>query len=122
MKILITGGAGYLGSVLSLALVEKGHEIRLLDNLMYGGRSLLSMFGHPRFEAMIGDVRDSNTVERAVAGVDAVVHLAAIVGDPACARDPEAARAINEYASLELVRAARAGGVSRFIFASTCSN
>jgi nucleoside-diphosphate-sugar epimerase len=122
MKILITGGAGYLGSVLSLALIEEGHEIRLLDNLMYGGRALLSIFGHPRFAAMIGDVRESKTVERAVSGVDAVVHLAAIVGDPACARDPEAARAINEYASLELIRAARAAGVSRFIFASTCSN
>ena len=71
---------------------------------------------------MIGDVRDSATVARAVEHVDAVVHLAAIVGDPACARDPEAARAINEHGSLQLIRSAQTAGVSRFVFASTCSN
>ena len=122
MKILVTGGAGYLGSVLSLALIEHGHDVRVLDNLMYGGRSLLSVFGHPRFELMIGDVRDSRIVERAVEHVDAVVHLAAIVGDPACARDPEAAGAINERGSLQLIRSAQNAGVNRFVFASTCSN
>src|SRR5262245_79353 len=98
MKILVTGGAGYLGSTLSLALIEEGHQVRVLDNLMYGGRSLLSLFGHPQFDFTIGDLRDSSCVERAVEDVDAVVHLAAIVGDPACARAPEAARAINERA------------------------
>jgi len=71
---------------------------------------------------MVGDVRDRSAVERAVEQVDAVVHLAAIVGDPACARDPEAARAINERASLQLIRSADTAGVSRFVFASTCSN
>jgi len=122
MKILVTGGAGYLGSVLSLALIEEGHDVRILDNLMYGGRSLLSMFGHPRLDLVIGDVRDSITVARAVDHVDAVVHLAAIVGDPACARNPDAARAINEHGSLQLIRSAQTAGVSRFIFVSTCSN
>jgi nucleoside-diphosphate-sugar epimerase len=71
---------------------------------------------------MIGDVRDSPIVERAVEHVDAVVHLAAIVGDPACARDPEAAGAINERGSLQLIRSAQNAGVNRFVFASTCSN
>jgi nucleoside-diphosphate-sugar epimerase len=122
MKILVTGGAGYLGSVLSLALIEEGHDVRVLDNLMYGGRSLLSMFGHSRFDFWLGDIRDGRTVEYAVDGVDAVVHLAAIVGDPACARDPEAARTINERGSLQLIRSAQTAGVSRFVFASTCSN
>ncbi|MQA28761.1 MAG: NAD-dependent epimerase/dehydratase family protein [Luteitalea sp.] len=122
MKILVTGGAGYLGSILSLALIEEGHDVRVLDNLMYGGRALLSMFGHSRFELTAGDIRDSSAVERALANIDAVVHLAAIVGDPACARDPEAARAINEHGSLGVVRAAQAAGVGRFVFASTCSN
>jgi len=122
MKILVTGGAGYLGSVLSAALIEEGHDVRILDNLMYGGRSLLSMFGHPRCELMIGDVRDSGMVERAVEHVEAVVHLAAVVGDPACARDPEAAGAVNEHGSMQLIRSAQTAGVSRFVFASTCSN
>jgi nucleoside-diphosphate-sugar epimerase len=80
------------------------------------------MFGHPRLDLVIGDVRDSVTVARAVEDVDAVVHLAAIVGDPACARNPEAARAINEHGSLQLIRSAQAAGVSRFVFVSTCSN
>jgi nucleoside-diphosphate-sugar epimerase len=122
MKVLVTGGAGYLGAVLSLSLIEQGHHVRILDNLKYGGRSLLAVFGHPRLDLMVGDVRDSSTVERAVEHVDAVVHLAAIVGDPACARDPEAARAINERASLQLIRSAQEAGASRFVFASTCSN
>lgn len=122
MKVLVTGGAGYLGSVLSLALIEEGHDVRVLDNLMYGGRALLSLLGHPRFELTTGDVREPGDVSRAVQGVDAIVHLAAIVGDPACARNPEAARAINEEGSLQLVRAAEAAGVRRFVFASTCSN
>ena len=77
MKILVTGGAGYLGSVLSLALIEEGHNVRVLDNLMYGGRSLLSMFGHSRFDFWLGewDVRDPagklvghNRIESAHAG------------------------------------------------------
>ena len=122
MKILVTGGAGYLGSILSLALIEAGHRVRILDNLMHGGRSLLSIFGHPQCDFTIGDLRDSSCVARAVEDVDAVVHLAAIVGDPACARDPEAARAINERGSLQLIRSAQNAGVSRFVFASTCSN
>jgi len=65
MKILVTGGAGYLGSVLSLALIEEGHDVRILDNLMYGGGSILPIFGHPRFDFIIGDIRDSSVVERA---------------------------------------------------------
>ena len=115
MKILVTGGAGYLGSVLSPALIEGGHDVRVLDSLMYGGRSLLSMFGHPRFEFMRGDIRDSRSVEQALEDVDAVVHLAAIVGDPACARDRDAARTINELGSLQLIRSAQAAGVTRFV-------
>jgi nucleoside-diphosphate-sugar epimerase len=122
MKILVTGGAGYLGSVLAPALIEQGHEVRILDNLMYGGRPLLPLVGHPRVDVAVGDVRDRPAVSRALEGVDAVVHLAAIVGDPACARSPEAARAINLEASLDLVSAAQATGVARFVFASTCSN
>ena len=96
--------------------------MRVLDNLMFGGESLVPVFGHERFELIRGDLRQRACLERAVAGVDAVVHLAAIVGDPACKRDPDAAIAINEEASIELLKLAQAGGVGRFVFASTCSN
>lgn len=122
MLILITGGAGYLGSVLSLALLEQGHDVRAFDNLTHGGRGLLPLLNQPRFQFIAGDVRDADAVGEALRDVDAVVHLAAIVGDPACAREPEAARAINHRAAVDLVSAARAAGVSRLVFASTCSN
>jgi nucleoside-diphosphate-sugar epimerase len=122
MKVLVTGGAGYLGSVLALRLIQEGHDVRVADSLMHGGGSLLSMIGHPRFEFVAGDVRDTSVVRRIVNGVDAVVHLAAIVGDPACSRAPELARAVNVEASAAVIDEAQRAGVQRFVFASTCSN
>ncbi len=122
MRILVTGGAGYIGSTLVPRLLSRGHAVRVLDLLCHGGESLLPVWSHPAFELRRGDVRDSATVAAALTGMDAVVHLAAIVGDPACARDPETARSTNLDASLDLLQAAQKAGVSRFIFASTCSN
>jgi len=94
----------------------------VLDRLVYGGESLLGVWAHPDFEFVYGDVRDGDKRREAVADCDAVVHLAAIVGDPACAREPEMARAVNLDASMALIDESRKSGVSRFIFASTCSN
>ena len=122
MKALVTGGAGYLGAVLVPRLLDRGHSVRVLDSLMYGGSSLLSVWSDPNFEFVNGDIRDVDVMKRAVDGVDAVVHLAAIVGDPACARDPELARNVNRDAALATLDAAEAAGVKRFVFASTCSN
>jgi nucleoside-diphosphate-sugar epimerase len=122
MKVLITGGAGYIGSVLAPVLLAAGHGVRVMDRLDHGGESLLSIWTHPAFEFRRADIRDRNAIAEAVRGIDAVVHLAAIVGDPAAARDPKAARAINLTASEELIEASRQAGVGRFIFASTCSN
>lgn len=122
MRILVTGGAGYLGSVLCELLLRSGQRVRAFDSLMHGGRSLLGLAGREGFAFQRGDMRDGDAVAEALAGVDAVVHLAAIVGDPACARDAELARAVNLDASLALFEAAQAAGVKRFAFASTCSN
>jgi len=122
MRILVTGGVGYLGSVLSLHLLLSGHQVRVFDNLMYGGRSLLGMVGQDGFEFVRGDVRDVSTVRAVLQSINSVVHLAAIVGDPACAKQPDLARAVNLQASLALIEAAREAGVERFVFASTCSN
>ena len=122
MRILVTGGAGYLGSVLCELLLRSGQQVRAFDSLMHGGRSLLGLAGREGFAFQRGDMRDGDAVAEALAGVDAVVHLAAIVGDPACARDAELARAVNLDASLALFEAAQAAGVKRFAFASTCSN
>lgn len=122
MQILITGGAGYIGSRLTPLLLAAGHQVRVLDHLAHGGESLLGVWCHPGFEFTRGDVRDRDTVRAAVSGRDAVVHLAAVVGDPACSREPASARAINLDASLELIEESKRAGVGRFVFASTCSN
>lgn len=94
----------------------------MLDHLVYGGESLLGIWCHPAFEFVCGDIRDRATVRTAVSDRDAVVHLAAVVGDPACARQPDLARATNLDASLALIEESQHAGVGRFIFASTCSN
>lgn len=122
MKILITGGAGYIGSTLTSVLLAARHQVRVLDYLKYGGQSLLGVWTHPGFEFVRGDIRDRETVRGALRGQDAVVHLAAVVGDPACAREPDLARSINLDASLALISESQNAGVERFIFASTCSN
>ena len=122
MKILVTGGAGYVGSTLTRLLLESGHQVRVFDNLMHGGESLLGVWTHPGFEFIKGDLRDAAAIKAAVNEVDSVVHLAAIVGDPACAKEPELARAINLECSLSLIEECKRAGVSRFVFASTCSN
>ena len=122
MKVLVTGGAGYVGSTLVPELLAAGHSVRVLDSLLHGGQALLPVWTNPRFEFVRGDVRDEPSVRQAVSGMEAVVHLAAIVGDPACARQPDVARDVNLSASLSLLDAARRAGVARFLFASTCSN
>jgi nucleoside-diphosphate-sugar epimerase len=121
--ILVTGGAGYLGSTLVPALLARGHAVRVLDSLAVGdGSAVLQTWGRDGFEFVAGDLRDDDARASALRGVDVVVHLAAIVGDPACARDPDLARSVNVDATLSLLEESRAAGVARFVFASTCSN
>lgn len=122
MRILVTGGAGYIGSTLVPILLQQGHQVRVLDNLAQGGRSLLGVWSHPGFDFHQGDISDEHAIDSALHGVDSVVHLAAIVGDPACGAQPKVAQAINQDASLMLLEKSANGGVQRFIFASTCSN
>lgn len=120
--ILVTGGAGYIGSVLVRQLLAAGHHVRVLDNLMVGGDALLELVTEPALEFVRADVRDSVAVARALDGCRAVAHLAAIVGDPACRARPELARETNLEASRLLYQAAEEAGCGRFVFASTCSN
>lgn len=121
-KILVTGGAGYIGSVLTRQLLEKGYKVRVLDSLMYGGEPIIDLFNNPQFEFIKGDVRNREVVSMAMEGIDCVAHLAAIVGDPACAQNPELARSTNLEGSQLLYEVANSKGVKKFVFASTCSN
>lgn len=121
-RVLVTGGAGYLGSVLVARLLAENLDVRVLDNLRWGGESLLAFRDRPDFELQVGDIRNRADVERACRGVASVVHLAAIVGDPACAAEPELAQSTNGDGAALVLETALRSGVSRFVFASTCSN
>jgi len=95
MKILITGGAGYLGSVLTETLLKEGHSVTVLDSLCYNQLSLSGFFHNPNFKFELGDVRDQPALRYLVETHDAVIPLAAIVGMPACKSNPQAAIDIN---------------------------
>ena len=120
--ILVTGAAGYIGSVLCRQLLERGFFVRGLDNLLFGGESLVELAGHERFEFIKADIRNQDRVLKALNGVSAVVHLAAIVGDKACKLHADDATEIMDEASKNIYHAAANSGVSHFVFASTCSN
>jgi nucleoside-diphosphate-sugar epimerase len=120
--VLVTGGAGYVGAEVATALLEDGREARVLDSLLHGQRPIAEMLEGKGAKVIIGDVRDGDARRALLEGAEAVVHLAAIVGDPACARDPELARETNVEATRDLVADAAAAGVKHLIFASTCSN
>lgn len=121
-KVLVTGGAGYIGSVLVRILLDKGYQVRVMDSLKFGGDALYDISQHPAFEFIKGDVRKDADIDKALKGIDHVAHLAAIVGDPACSKFPDEAKEVNWNASVSLFEKAEKAGVSRFVFASTCSN
>jgi nucleoside-diphosphate-sugar epimerase len=121
-RVLVTGCAGYIGMAAAAELLAAGHELTALDVLLHGQRARLDELRALGVDVHEADVRDPAARARALDGADAVVHLAAIVGDPACARDPALAHAVNVEASMALAADAAAAGVDRFVMASTCSN
>lgn len=119
--VLVIGGGGYIGSILCRKLLAEGRRVRLLDNFVYGNSAVRELFGHPRFELTIGDCRNIQNVVSSMNGAGAVIHLAAIVGDPACEQDRASALEINYAATRMIVEIAKGYGVQRFVFASSCS-
>lgn len=119
--VLVIGGGGYIGSALLPKLLNKGYHVRLLDLLLFGEEPISHVMNHPRLEIMQADFRQVDQVVQAMNDVDAVIHLGAIVGDPACALDEELTIEVNLMATRMIAEVAKGNGVNRFIFASTCS-
>ena len=121
MRVLVTGGAGYVGSRLVPKLLQAGHEVSVLDLFIYGDRVFDGFGDTPELRLIKGDIRDRTTVGAALDGVDAVIHLACISNDPSFELDPGLGRSINYDAFRPLVRAAKDAGVERFVYASSSS-
>ncbi len=121
LPVLVTGGAGYIGSVTVGRLLAEGRPVRVLDSMMFGDEALAPHRSSAGLEVLVGDVRDAELVARATLGTGGVLHLAGLVGDPACALDPGLTRAVNIESTVTLAEAAKAAGVRRLVFASTCS-
>ena len=120
-SVLITGGAGYIGSHLIKIFLENGYNVTILDNFTYGELGISNFKKHKNFKVINGDIANIRDVSSAVKGCDIVVALAAIVGDPACGLDAEETLNLNYESTKILVEACNFYGVSRFVFASSCS-
>lgn len=120
-RVLVIGGAGYIGSLLVERLLEKRYRVRVLDSLLYGDEALFPVKNHPDFELIVGDCRNIQDVVKATRGVGSIIDLAAIVGDPACNQDGAGALETNYAATRMLIEIAKGHGASRLVFASSCS-
>jgi nucleoside-diphosphate-sugar epimerase len=119
--VLVVGGAGYIGSALLPHLLNKGHRVRVLDLLLFGETPIAKYADSPNLEILRGDFRHVENVVEAMRDVDSVIHLGAIVGDPACKLDEDLTIDVNLSATRMLAQLAKAANVDRFLFASTCS-
>lgn len=122
-KILIIGGGGYVGSVLTDHFLATGYEVRSFDNLLYNqGLTIVPFLNHENYEFQHGDLTVESDVEKALGGVTDVILLAGLVGDPVTKKHPDAAKRINDDAHDSLVRTLNGRGLNKVVFVSTCSN
>lgn len=119
--VLVVGGAGFIGSVLVRQLIAAGYGVRVLDRLQFGAEPIRRLFSLDGFELLEGDFREPSDVSAALDGVGAVIHLGAVVGDPACQVCERTTVQTNYAATALLVDHCRKAGVRKFLFASTCS-
>ena len=120
-NVLVIGGAGYIGSILVRQLLARNYRVRVLDSLLYGDQGIRDLLQQPNFELHVSDFRNVEAVVRACRDIDAVIHLGAIVGDAACALEPSTTLEINLAATKMVTEICKGYGISRFLFASTCS-
>src|SRR3954465_13256878 len=120
-RVMITGGAGYVGASLVPKLLGLGYEVSVLDLYMYGGDLFPGHANNPGLREIKGDLRNPADVARALEGCDAVIHLACISNDPSFDLNPDLGRSINFDCFRPLVKAAKDAGVKRFIYASSSS-
>lgn len=120
-NVLVTGGAGYVGSVLVPKLLAKGYSVKVLDLFMYGDDVFDAVKGDPKLTLVKGDIRDTALLEKEMPGTDAVIHLACISNDPSFELNPDLGKTINFDAFRPMVRIAKKNKVSRFIYASSSS-
>lgn len=122
-RVLVIGGAGFIGSVLTRRLLERGHHVRVLDALLYDHASTLEgLAGDPRFEFIQGDILDYAVLHQSLEEVTDVVLLAALVGDPICKKYPEQAKQTNFEGAVGVMDALQNYPINKFVFTSTCSN
>jgi len=121
MRVLVTGGAGYIGSFIVEELLKNGHDVRVLDGLLFGDHALQPMLDNERLELVEGDIRHIDDLSYAMEDMDAVIHMAGIVGDPACGVNEQATQSVNVEATKSLVEICKLHDIERLIFASTCS-
>lgn len=120
MKILVTGGAGYIGTTLVPKLLERGYDVTVYDRLMFGGTALFPFFKHKNFRFIKGDIRDKVSLSSACKDRDIIIHLAAIVGFPACSENPDLAESTNVHGTRALASILSRG--QYVLFGSTGSN
>ena len=120
-RVCVVGGAGFVGSILAELLLDQGYEVTILDALLYGDEGIRHLLDRPGLSLVTGDLRDITVTIQAFRHASAVVHLGALVGDPACAIDEQLTLEVNRDATAKAAAIARGLGIDRFIFASTCS-
>lgn len=120
-KVVVTGGAGYVGSVLVPKLLDKGHQVKVIDLYIYGENVLDCVKEHPNLRQVKGDIRDKKLLKRELPGYDTIIHLACISNDPSFELDPALAKSINYDAFLDLVDVSKKAKVKNFIYASSSS-
>lgn len=122
MRVVVTGAAGYIGSMLSTMLLNKGYEVIGVDKLLHGGKSILALLQSKNFKLIMQDIENIDTYEKFIDENTIIINLAAVVGEPASRKMPEETQKTNVHSTKKLIDLACKRKVKKFIFVSTCSN